>query len=327
LVKTLRKIIFSEVERMNKGLKILRIGIIIMIVISCLTVLTNVFTEDAEAAVQGMPTVSIKLTETSKAANVGPGEIGVVTFTGEVQVTKNQATRVVVSLAAEDTWGSAVVSPSSLLFASDGTQPFGVSVRASPRESFSTQGKVTVTGRWSMYPGGLSGPANPQAGAEGRIDINQFFKFTLRATSKAFQETAPGAPVTFSLTIQNRGNFMDTFTVSITNYERLSKKHFEVTASQYNIEILENPAEEPVRIQVNTPLDWTLYRVEHTSILVEVQSDKGVQEGIPPQTFAFVIREKGFYIPGFDGAIMVFAMVFLLMFISYGYKTYGRPRR
>ncbi len=283
------------------------------------------FTQDA-AAVQGMPTVSIALTEPSKNADVGPGEQGVVTFTGIVSVTLNQATRVIVSLTAEDTWGSAVVSPSTLLFTAQGDKGFMVSVRARPRESFNNIGRVTVTGRWIMYPGTLGGAAQPSEGAVGRININQFFKYTLMSP-KAFIETAPGSQLVYTLTIQNRGNFMDTFTIDIINYEKLSKKHFEVVLTQSNIEILENPAEENIRIQVNTPLDWTVYKVEYSSVRVQVTSDKGVQEGIAPQTFTFVVREKGFYIPGFDSSISIFSLVFILIFISYGYRTYGRPRK
>ena len=307
---------------MNTGFKLVRMGIMIMIVLSCFTALPNLFSEEAEA-VQGMPTVNIALTEQSKVANVGPGETGVVTFTGIISVTLNQATRVVVSLIAEDTWGSAVASPSSVLFSANGDRPFGVSVRARPRESFTNMGTVVVLGRWTMYPGALSGPANPPQGAVGRVDINQFFKFTLKSP-KAFIETSPGSQIVYTLTIQNRGNFMDTFSIDITNYDKLSKKHFEVVLTQSNIEILENPAEENIRIQVNTPLDWTVYKVEYSSIKVLVTSDKGVAEGIPPQTFTFVVREKGFYIPGFDSSIMLFSLLFILIFFSYGYKKYGR---
>lgn len=310
---------------MKRGYKVLRLGILLMIIFSCLTAITNVFTDDAEA-VQGMPTVNIALTEQSKTANVGPGDTGVVSFTGVISVTLNQATRVVVSLTAEDTWGTAVVSPSSILFSANGDKPFGVSVKARPRESFTNTGTVTVTGRWAMYPGGLSGPANPQQGAVGRIDVNQFFKFTLKS-EKAFMEVSPGSQLVYTLTIQNRGNFMDTFSIDITNDERLNKNDFTVILTQSNIEILENPGEDKIRIQVNTPLDWTLYKVEYTSIKVQVTSDKGVNEGIPPQQFTYVVREKGWYIPGFESTLVMFSFLFIMIFVAYGYRTYGGPRR
>jgi hypothetical protein len=313
------------VEKMNKSFKVLRLGILLMIIFSSLTMFTNVFTDDAEAAAQGLPTVSISLTDQSRAASVGPGELGTVTFNGIVQVAQNQATRVVVSLAAEDTWGSAVVSPSTLLFTQDGSQPYSVSVRARPRESFNTIGIVTVTGRWRMYPGTLGGAAEPASGATGRIDISQFFKFTLKS-EKAFIETSPGSQVAFTLIIQNRGNFMDTFSIDILNEDKLNKKDFSVILTQPTIEILET-GEDNVRLQVNTPLDWTLYKVEYTTIKMQVSSDRGVPEGVAPQVLRFVVREKGFYIPGFDTTVMMFSMLFLIIFISYGYKTYGRPRR
>ncbi len=310
---------------MSISFKLMRIGILIMVIMSFFTAIPTLFTQEAEA-VQGIPTVSIALTEPSKSADVGPGDTGVVTFTGIVSVTLNQATRVIVSLNAEDTWGSAVVSPNTLLFTANGDKGFGVSVRARPRESFNNIGTVTVTGRWAMYPGTLSGPAQPPDGAKGRININQFFKFTLMSP-KAFIETSPGSQIVYTLVIQNRGNFMDTFTIDVINYEKLSKKHFEVVLTQSNIEILENPAEENIRIQVNTPLDWTVYKVEYSSVRVQVTSDKGITEGIAPQIFTFVVREKGFYIPGFESSLLIFSFIFILIIVSYGYKTYGRPRK
>jgi hypothetical protein len=313
------------VEKMHVGFKVLRFGIFLMILFSGITAFTNIFSQDA-AAPQGLPTVSIALTEQYKVANVGPGETGVVTFTGSATVTLNQATRVIVSLSSEDTWGSAVVSPSTLQFDAPGEKPFGVSVRARPRESFSNIGTVTVTGTWRMYPGTLGGKAEPTAGAVGRIDINQFFKFTLKSP-KAFIETSPGSQVAFTVTIQNRGNFVDTFTIDILNEDQLSKKKFSIILTQSDIEILESPQEDNIRVQVNTPLDWTIYKVEYTTVKIQVTSEKGVLEGVVPKVMRLVVREKGFYIPGFESTIMVFALLFLLGFVAYGYKTYGRPRR
>ena len=120
---------------------------------------------------------------------------------------------------------------------------------------------------------------------------------------------------------------MDTFSIDITNDERLSKNDFLVVLTQSNIEIIENPGEEKIRIQVNTPLDWTVYKVEYTSVKIQVTSDKGVNEGIPPQTFTFVVREKGWYIPGFESTLVMFSFLFILIFVAYGYRTYGGPRR
>jgi hypothetical protein len=238
------------------------------------------------AGVQAMPTVNIALTEQSKVAHVGPGDNGTVTFTGVVSVTMNQLTRVVVSLTSEDTWDSSVVSPSSIMFTSNGDKPFGVSVTAPPGTSFSNTGTVTVLGRWSMYPGGLSGPANPQQGAVGRIDIAQYFKFSIDS-EQSYQEAKPGADLRFDLNVNNEGNWMDTFSIELTNDNDLLKIGINCKLIQSNIELLEK-ANETICINIETPAGkdkFGTYRIN-----VKVQSDNGLSQGVPPQSFDFTLK-------------------------------------
>ena len=238
------------------------------------------------AGVQGLPTVSIALTEQSKVAHVGPGDNGTVTFSGIVSVTMNQATRVVVSLTAEDTWDSAVVSPSSILFESNGEKSFTVSVTAPPGTSFTNTGTVTVTARWSMYPGGLTGPANPQQGAVGRIDIAQYFKFSI-GSEQSYQEAKPGAKIRYDLNINNEGNWIDTFSVEITNDNDLIKNGLDCSLTQSNVEIMEK-ANETVSVNLETTSgnkNLGTYKIQ-----VKVWSDKGINEGVPSQTLDFTLK-------------------------------------
>lgn len=239
------------------------------------------------SGIQGLPTVKIALTEPSKTAHVGPGDTGKVVFSGMVRVTLNQATRVVVSLDADDTWDSAVVSPESLLFSANGEQPFTVNVTAPPRESFSTIGSVTVTGQWVMYPGGLTGPAKPPDGVDGRINIAQFYDFEL-ISPKTLIETSPGEQVEFKLVVQNNGNGMDVFSIDVQNLNELNNKGFQVTLSQVNMEVLENPAEDIITIVVNVPSSAS--SLGNNDIKIEVSSVNGASENVPTQTFTFVVR-------------------------------------
>jgi hypothetical protein len=233
-----------------------------------------------------MPTVNIALTEQSKTAHVGPGDNGTVSFSGIISVTMNQATRVVVSLTAEDTWGSSVVEPASLLFTANGEKPFSVSVKVPPGTSFTNTGTVTVTGRWTMYPGGLSGPANPQQGAQGRIDIAQYFKFSLDS-DQSYQEAKPGSKVRFDLIIINEGNWIDAFSIELIDDNELIRNGIDCELSNSNIEILEK-SNETVCVNLETGSGST--KMGTYKIQVKVWSNGGANEGLPPQTFDFSLK-------------------------------------
>ncbi len=233
--------------------------------------------------VQGLPVVSIALTEPSKEAHIGPGENGTVTFGGIVSVTMNQLTRVVVSLSAEDTWNSAVVEPSSLLFTANGDQPFSVSVRAAPGESCNTVGTVTVTGRWTMYPGGLSGPTSS---AEGRINIAQYFKFSIDSDNELV-ETTPGAEAMLKLNINNEGNGRDIFSIELDNFNEISANGIRLDLTISQIEILEFSTES-IEIMVETPSGQRALGTHE--IRVKVWSEKCLQEGIPEKFFTFNLK-------------------------------------
>jgi uncharacterized protein (UPF0333 family) len=210
-----------------------------------------------------------------------------VRFNGTVSVECSPATRVVVSLDASDTWGSAEVNPSTLTFSSSGDQPFSVTASARERESTTTVGTVTVTGRWIMYPGSIGGSAQPTDGVHGRINIAQFYEFSLKC-KKVFIETSPGEQVEFRLIVQNNGNGVDVFSVDVQNLNELNSKDFQVTLSRVNIEIMENPAEELVTISVNVPSGAS--SLGENGIIIEVSSVNGASENVPAQTFTFVVR-------------------------------------
>ena len=211
--------------------------------------LTTIIPNEASAP-QVMPTVSISLTQQSQTAHVGPGDTGQVDFEGVVSVTKNRLTRVVVSLTAEDTWGTAVVSPSSLMFTTNGEQTFTVSVRAPMGESCTTCGSVTVYARWTMYPGNLNGPANPSQGVTGRIDIAQYHKYSFYSP-KTYAQTSPGGRVEFELSIANEGNGDDVVNMGVGNEADLTSNGLQVSFSTSMLSIPQYDSDY-VYIYVNT---------------------------------------------------------------------------
>ena len=235
----------------------------------------------------GIPTVNIALLDSCKTAHVSPDDDCSVRFNGTVSVDMNPLSRVEVSLSAEDTWGAGKVSPSNFVFTQSGEQSFVANTTARPRESTKNVGTITVTGRWVLQTSGLSGTANPQQGAVGRVEIAQFCSFTMKSP-KTFTETSLNEKEVLVLTIQNRGNGNDIFAIEIDNSEELSDKDFEVLLSRAQVEIPENPAEENVRISVKVPSN--VHAIGEHEIIVKVKSNLQEFQNEPAQYFTFGIR-------------------------------------
>jgi hypothetical protein len=267
---------------------------------------------------EGLPTVSIAFIEQSQVADVGPGDSGEVTFTGVCSVSLNQAKVVNVTFKTEDTWNSSTHSPAMLTFTKSENQNFNVTVKAPLGTSFTEIGLVTVIGYWTTEPDKYNGTAEPKSGAVARIDINQFFKFSV-STKKNSTNTMVGETVDYNFTIHNQGNFMDTFTISVTNADELSKNGISVNFEQTNVEILANNTH-TVSLAVNAPGENSnagIYEIK-----LKVTSDRGIQEGVPSQELSFEMKvakgperkkKEEPRIPGFELIIVIFALLILCL--------------
>ncbi len=217
-----------------------------------------------------------------------------------------------VNLNTEDTWGKSEHWPSIIHFSKSGEKPFMVRVFARRRESTKNYGTVTVTGRWEMPEQDLSGSVYPPQGAQGRINIAQFHRFTLMSP-KAFTRINPGENVIFQLNIQNRGNGLDEFYIRIKNLEELKDKDFDLTLNRQGVVIEEHPQEATIKLLVETPssMKWLGYH----QIEVEVESIKGSVIGQSAQTFTFVIDIPDkylFYTAEFPGIALMILLIIII---------------
>jgi hypothetical protein len=270
----------------KKGFRFLIVLWIILSLIFSIIILPLAALPIVATTSPGLPDVTLELIDPNQTAHVAPGEEGTVEFDGVAHVTKPPGTRVVVSLTAEDTWGSAVVSPSSILFSQNGEQPFTVTLHVPQKESCETIGTVTVTGRWAMYPGGLSGPAEPNEGVEGMIFIEQYYKFTT-SVSDTYIETTPGSEVEFKILIENIGNGNDTFLIQLLDSDKLSDKGFKTKLSQVRVDLPINIRVATIILTVDTPSSSSA--VGQNTIRVDVCSENGVNEGVPHDILSMVV--------------------------------------
>jgi hypothetical protein len=210
---------------------------------------------------------------------------GYATFTGIVNVTSNQLVNVVISFSASDTWSSSSVSPPSILFTESGQKTFTVQVQVPRNEKYNSEGFVTVSGIWTIYPGGKSGSCDP---VTGRIIVGQFYNFSIIG-GRTLIETDLDSKTEFTFDIQNSGNHVDTFYIEVLNLEELNKKGFKVTVSPSKIEISQGLIES-VKIIVETPEDTDM-RGQH-KIKVQVTSVTNMEPNISPKELTFDLNLK-----------------------------------
>jgi hypothetical protein len=129
---------------------------------------------------------TIGLDQPTQTADVSPGSLGTVEFSGTVSVSMNGATTAIVTIIAEDTWGTAKVEPPALQFSNtdSGSKVFRVSVKVPTHTSTSDHGQVRIFGRMVKYPSGEIGTVQPRDGVVGRIDIEPYYDFETYYPSK-----------------------------------------------------------------------------------------------------------------------------------------------
>ena len=204
---------------------------------------------------------------------------------GMVIVTMNQATRVMVEISAQAPWGSTVVSPYTILFTDNGEKDFEVSLQIPPGEDYNSEGTVTIFGKWTMYPGTLSGSCEP---VTARISVGLYSDFSL-SSGESLMKAAPGAEVKFELTITNYGNSADIFICQVKNENELYDNGFFVGLSSSSVDIPRG-FRDTINISVKTPSKKFVYSTH--DIVIEVNSGAGIQQNIPAKEHIFQVQLK-----------------------------------
>jgi hypothetical protein len=220
-----------------------------------------------------------------------------------------------------------LLEPSSIVFTRNDEKYFTVQVRAPNGESLTNTGTVTVTGRWEIEPQGTKGPADPLQGVVGRINIEQFYKFSI-SSSKTSKVCKPGDSVIFKLDIRNEGNFFDAFSIELINEEELNDKHTIAILTRSNIEILSNSTK-TVGIEVN--LGDCVRSLGKHEIKMRVSSENGLREGVEPQEFTFEVdvpQNNIIYTSDFSNAVIIIILIIIVvLFIFWRIRRNKRKNR
>jgi hypothetical protein len=280
--------------------------------------------EEAEAAPNPIPVLTLGLFPTNLQAKVTQSQLGSVTFGGNATVDKIQGIeRVTVTIqAVVNTGWPVVVSPQTMVFVNPRTQQFQVNVIVPPATSSLLTGNVIVSGQ-AKAPG----LAPVVAAASGVVTVSQYFKLRIEA-EQPLRQVKPGELTYNVVNVYNDGNGQDTFELEIENNEDLVKKQFTVLLGSTDITVQQEEYQ-PVRVTVQTPQQWTVYTKEMVSLVVKVTSSEARAKNLLySKTYPLFIYLKGYYIPGFDPFLAVLALAFVAVAFREGLDvSTRRPAR
>ena len=263
--------------------------------------------EEAEAAPNPIPILSLALYPSAMQAKVTQSQLGAVSFGGNATVEKIQGIeRVTVTLTAIVTTGWPVVlSPQTIPFINPGTKKFMVTVIVPPATSSLLTGSVVISG---IAKAPALSPVPAQASAV--VTISQYFKLRIEAESP-LRQVKPGELTYNVVNVYNDGNGQDTFELEIENIEDLVKDQFTVLLGSTDITVPQDEYQ-PVRLTVQTPQQWTMYKKEMNTFILKVTSSEARYKNLLyVKTYPLYIYMKGYYIPGFDPFLAVLAIAFI----------------
>ena len=288
----------------------IRLLMMSLVLVGAFIVIMIGLSDEADAA---QPVATVKLDTAEQTAKVGPGDTGIVRFTGTVDVLMigpgSNVQMIVVTLSADSGWAT-TITPTVMSFNAQAlTQKiFEVIVKVPNFTSFQTVGSLSITGTVGAKPGAVTYKV-PET--KGIITIAPYFMVTV-SCEEPYIEISPGDPLLFSMKIKNEGNTKDRLNIDITNDDELAKAEWVVTLGTRTL-FIDESKEDVVKVAVTSPQDWTLYRNRVTKVDVIVKSITSTSSGSgaapESQEYAFFIRDKGIYIPGFEPLFALMALV------------------
>jgi hypothetical protein len=263
--------------------------------------------DEAEAAPNPIPILSLSLYPTQLQAKVTQSQLGAVTFGGNATVEKiNNIERVTVTLqAVVNTGWPVVISPTTIPYIIATTERFTVTVIVPPGTSSLQTGNVIVTG--SAKAPGLSPIV---ASATAVVTVAQYYKLRIEAESP-LREVKPGELTYNVVNVYNDGNGQDTFELEIENNKDLVKSQWTVLLGSTDISVQQEEYS-PVRITAQTPQNWRIWAKEIHTIVVKVTSGEARAKNLLySKSYPLFIYMRGYYIPGFDPFMVVLAFAFV----------------
>ncbi len=260
----------------------------------------------APASASQFTNIQCKFTMSSQEVDVSPGQSGIITYNGEVEVNivpSSPNPAIVQMTASAQGWPTAI-SPSTMIFTgAGGKQTFQVSVAVPNFTPFTSNGQLKLDGLLSQ------GATIKSCTTNAIIKIIQYFRLNV-ISDQPYMEIAPGDIGNFVVTVDNLGNGADEFEILIDNADDLGQQGW--ISPPTTIKRVELGQPGTVNLQFQSPQQWTPWKNDVQPIKIKVISSYSKGSDKVEQAiffdYALFVRQKGFYIDGFDPVFAIIAL-------------------
>jgi hypothetical protein len=241
------------------------------------------------------PVLTVTIDEpTTVEAVVTEKELGFANFAGTVTMDKLPFERVMVVLTVSvDTEWVAVLSPTTMVFTSNGPQPFTFVVTVPEATSAEEVGHVKVTASASGTGYSVSDDA------KANVTVAPYYRIKLEP-STPYQEVPPGNTAVATMVVQNPGNAVDSYTLEIENAKALKDQGWSVELDKTSIAGLRPGGEAQVTITARPSDDWSwdIWTDRPTSIVLKAASQGATTNSTPVyQSAPVFVYQKGLNMP------------------------------
>ena len=266
-------------------------------------VLPMVLSSPAEAAVNPVPVLALKLDSANQNARVTESVPGMVTFTGQASIDKLPVERCIVKLdSSTDTGWVSLVSPLLVVFTSTTPQPFTCTVIVPPGTANSLYGHLVINGR--AVAGGMQSTAT----TKGIISVDPYFRVELYS-KKPIIEILPGEQAFITYWARNDGNAIDSFEVEISNLREIAARHWTVVLCGCGFPKIQPGESSPDRITAASPRDEQFKGDYYMNIVVKAtsQNAKDFQQ-VVSQNLTLTIHVRSIMLPSLSPYLLILAL-------------------
>ncbi len=141
------------------------------------------------------------------------------------------------------------------------------------------------------------------------VQSEPYGKVILRS-EKPFQKVGPGKEYPFKIQVVNNGNSLDTFSIEVTNKDKLQDKGFSISLSSTTTKDTEPQAYDNVIILMQTPREWG-WKNDYYNLEIKATSDV---EG--SGVYSVTVWVYGFGVYGFEPLYSIFALALIGAFMA-----------
>ena len=259
-----------------------------------------------EFRIETVPALSISLSPQVQQATVSEVSMGQAEFNGTVTVDKQANQNVTVQLTAttDNRW-QVSLSPSRMVLTNSSSQNFSVIVRV-PQATPAAAGRLRIEARANGEGYDL------HAGANATVTVRPYIRVMIDS-DRPYIELAPGDTARFTFRVENSGNAIESFNISIANLQDLKNSGWTVSLSTANVTGLAPGEQAIINVTAKAPLDWVLWKSEPS--VIELKATSQDNPNIT-QTFPSYAYVKGFnmlYLAMLSLSVLVIVLVIVVV--------------